>query len=290
MTTLTHRIHAKERQPRALSNFMVRFLTALALIPLGIAGMYLGGWFPWLWALMLVPLGVVGGLEFYSLAHGRPQQSIASVGVPAILGLMLGFYLQSPPVWITVLALVLIVTPLVAYRLHGDGSRLVGQTKTTLAGVIYFGFPLGFLIAAQYLENPFLWLVVIFSLTWGTDTFAYAGGRMWGKRPLAPRLSPKKTVEGALVGIVGGILPALVFLLRADALTGTVMVMVVLGPLVAIAGDLLESAIKRHYKVKDSHLHGLNVIPGHGGVMDRIDALLVVSAFCYLFIVLTGLA
>jgi len=110
----------------------------------------------------------------------------------------------------------------------------------------------------------------------------------WGKHKLAPRLSPKKTVEGAVAGVIGGFVSTLILLIIGNQVSSITLVMIALAPLVAVVGDLLESAIKRYFKVKDSHIPGLNVIPGHGGVLDRVDSWMMVAAFCYLYLLLTG--
>ena len=97
---------------------------------------------------------------------------------------------------------------------------------------------------------------MILCVTWGTDTFAYIGGRLWGKTKLAPKLSPKKTVEGAIVGAIGGITGALILLAYTHTISPGSLIFVLLAPLVAIAGDLVESALKRFFGVKNSHIDG----------------------------------
>jgi phosphatidate cytidylyltransferase len=126
--------------------------------------------------------------------------------------------------------------------------------------------------------------MLIFALTWGTDSLAYIGGRLWGKTLLAPHISPKKTREGALVGIIGGIVPGILILLASDKLTVPLVLLVAVGPFIAILGDLVESGLKRAFGVKDSHIYGLNILPGHGGVLDRVDALILVTFFCYVYL------
>jgi phosphatidate cytidylyltransferase len=270
-----------------MSNFTVRLLTALVLIPVAIVGMYIGGW---VWALMMTPIAIIGALEFYSLARGRLNEGIAWIGVPAVAAVLLGFQLEEPSLWASTPVVAVVGALLFTLVQHRDFRSATRRTLTTLVGILYVGFPVGLLIATRHLENGFLWLAVIFGVTWSTDTMAYAAGRMWGKRKLAPRLSPKKTVEGAVIGIIGGIIPAVLFLVRAGEWSVTAQIMVLIAPFVAIAGDLLESALKRYYEIKDSHLAHFNVIPGHGGVLDRVDSLLMVTLFCYLFVTLAGIA
>lgn len=283
-TTMQAQEQETKPERRISTNFRTRILTAAALIPIGIVGMFVGG--P-LWLVMMSALGVIGVLEFFTLEKGRDMQGSTLIGVPSLLMILVGFYNESAAVVAGVLIFCGVATFLLETARHPQNLRQsLLQTGSTLLGVSYLGFPLGFLVAISRWEQSFVWLVVIFALTWGCDTFAYFGGRLWGKRKLAPRLSPKKTVEGAIVGIVGGFLPALLFLIAGDAFSISAMIMLAIAPIVAILGDLLESGIKRAFGVKDSHVAGLNVIPGHGGVLDRIDSLLAVAFFCYLWIVL----
>jgi phosphatidate cytidylyltransferase len=172
---------------------------------------------------------------------------------------------------------------------HQDAPLAVSQAMLTVIGVLYVGFPGGFAIAIRALPDGLLWLTVVLAATWGADTCAYFAGVMFGKHKLAPRLSPKKTVEGAIGGLIGGFALALLVLVIGDQVNSTTLVMIALAPPVSIVGDLGESAIKRFFGVKDSHLPGLDLIPGHGGVLDRMDALLVVVTFCYLYLLATGI-
>lgn len=117
------------------------------------------------------------------------------------------------------------------------------------------------------------WLLVALALVWAADTGAYFSGRRWGRRKLAPAISPNKTVEGALGGVIAGVLAALAFgaLAGAGLATWPALALVALVAAVAsIVGDLVESLLKRQAGVKDSG----DLIPGHGGVLDRIDGVL----------------
>lgn len=287
MTTTVPEPSQSKPLPRpALSNFAVRYLTALVLLPVVLLGVALGGL---VWAVMAGIAGVFGALEFYVMAHGRDMQGSALVGVPTVVTVIGAFALDSPTLALVALAICALLTlALEVLRHPRQVRRALWQTATTVAGVLYVGFPLAFLVAIRSSPNGLLWLIIVFAATWGTDTFAYFGGRLFGKTPLAPRLSPKKTVEGAAVGVLGGFLPPLLILsLSGQALSIPLVAALAAAPFVAIAGDLFESAMKRYFDVKDSHVAGLNIIPGHGGVLDRIDALLLVTVFFYAVLQLT---
>lgn len=273
------------KQP-VLSNFTVRLLTAMTLIPIGLLGARIGGV---VWLAMLLLLAVIGGVEFYLLASGRWSQGSALTGIPMIVLILLAFYVREPLLVPLIFLIGSVVTLIIEIIRHpSDLRQSLWQVITTLAGVLYVGVTVGCLVALRREDDGFLWTMVLFAVTWGTDSFAYFGGRAFGKRKLAPKLSPNKTVEGALIGIIGGILPALLFLAVGEKLNAVTFIMVAIGPFVAIAGDLFESALKRFFNVKDSHVAGLNIIPGHGGVLDRVDALLMVTLFFYVYLTITN--
>ncbi|HTD77683.1 MAG TPA: phosphatidate cytidylyltransferase, partial [Chloroflexota bacterium] len=123
------------------------------------------------------------------------------------------------------------------------------------------------------------WILTVCAITWGCDTAAYAVGRAIGRTPFFPRISPHKTVEGALGGIVGGVAAAtaVASLLHLHQPLATIIAIAFTGTLAAQAGDLAESAFKRQAGVKDSG----TLIPGHGGVLDRVDSLLFVGGLTY---------
>jgi phosphatidate cytidylyltransferase len=191
---------------------------------------------------------------------------------------------------VAIFALVVIADVVLEVIRHQHDSPLnIYRLGMTLAGLIYAGFPPAFLLVIRALPDGLLWIYLIFAITWGTDTLAYFGGRLWGKHPLAPRISPKKTREGAVVGVIGGALLGLLVLLVANRFSASMLPLLIIGPPIAVVGDLFESRLKRIFQVGDSHLAGLNIIPGHGGVMDRTDALIWVTTFCYIYFRLIGL-
>jgi phosphatidate cytidylyltransferase len=157
----------------------------------------------------------------------------------------------------------------------------------TLAGLAYTSFPAAFLIAIRMPPNGLIWVLLIICATWGTDTLAYLGGRWWGKTPLAPRISPKKTREGAITGILFGFAAGVAVLALSGKLSVGMVILVALLPPTAVLGDLFESRLKRFFYAGDSHIAGLNLIPGHGGMLDRTDSLVWVTTLCYMYLLIT---
>ena len=161
-------------------------------------------------------------------------------------------------------------------------NRSVQDATVELAGAVYIGMPLGMLVAGQVVAGWQATLVLIGTVV-VSDSAQYYTGRAFGRRPLAPAISPKKTIEGAIGGVVFGILfmtiaGRVVFpFLGVPARATLGAVIVVLG----ILGDLFESRLKRNAGIKDSSA----LIPGHGGVLDRIDALLfAIPAFYFMLV------
>jgi phosphatidate cytidylyltransferase len=268
-----------------------RVAVAALGIPLGVVVILLGGW---TLAVVVGILAAIGTHEVYALAAARGWRPFPWVGVPAAL-LLVGFAVVAgglagwAPVALSVLLLVALVSMAAAvFRRGAEGDPLLAA-GTTLIGVTYAGAPMAFaVLLREYpgggatLTGAFL---VMFPLvvTWMGDTAAYFTGRRFGRRKLLPAVSPKKTVEGGvggLLGAVGGaILFAILFLGPADGLiardpgapTMGWMAAAGLGLLigaVAQVGDLAESVLKREAGVKDSG----SILPGHGGVLDRFDA------------------
>jgi phosphatidate cytidylyltransferase len=148
-----------------------------------------------------------------------------------------------------------------------------------LTGVLYVGVLGAHVILLRDRAEGIEWLIVMLAATFSTDTGAYAVGRLIGRRPFAPRISPKKTWEGAIGGLAIGAVGAGVAMLILDPEIrrgGQVLIAVAL-PIAAITGDLLESAIKRRLGVKDMS----NILPGHGGFLDRLDSILLTGPVLY---------
>jgi phosphatidate cytidylyltransferase len=284
MTNL-HTSAEKEAQTR--SNLRVRALTSFVLGPIVLVITFVGGV---AFTLLGLALAAFSMLEFSALGADRKIAGIVTIGLPAVLALVLAFSAHEYG-WVLALFVAVSAVGLLLEILRRPPERppIGKRTLYTLLALIYSGLPPAFMIELRAMPDGLIWIVFVFFITWGTDTLAFFGGRMWGKHKLAPRISPKKTVEGALVGIIGGAALALLLLANTEKLTALTAFVALAGPVVAVAGDLFESGLKRYFHAGDSHIAGLNIIPGHGGVLDRTDSLIWVAALCYAAFKIAGI-
>jgi len=153
------------------------------------------------------------------------------------------------------------------------------------SGLLLVAFPLSFAVRLHGLPQfgPRLLLFAL-AIIWASDTLAYFAGRAFGKHPLAPHISPKKTWEGSIAGMLGSLLIAYAFHFWLTVPLPHLFAMAVLGNLAGQMGDLLESACKRSAGVKDSG----GLLPGHGGILDRIDALILCIPVIWYYLVLVN--
>jgi phosphatidate cytidylyltransferase len=267
-----------------LSNMAVRIVVGLPLMGFALLCVYLGDW-PW--AVFMGLSASLALLEFYALAQDRPEMGFTQVGVPATLALFVGVHFGWWGLVAGALAFGLMGGFSLAIGRGATAGQAVRQGLTTVAGLLYVSLPLALtLVLRQALGVGGLMLAI--TITVSTDTFAYFGGKLWGRTPMAPKISPKKTMEGLTCGLIVGGLCTLIALHLNGILTPASALVALVGPGLAVLGDLWESWLKRVYAVKDSHLPNLNVIPGHGGVLDRADSMLWVAPFLVVYLGLLG--
>lgn len=265
-----------------------RILTAVLMLLLFLAALlYLSAIF---WTLLLLVLTVAGAWEWGRLAKLPLRQFIAYLLLTALIGgellfalgdavladshtgIFLWAYGTSAIFWMVVVPLLFAFD-----RLPGNPAVL------GLMGWILL-FPTCFALFQLRAIDP-LWLLGLMATVWISDSAAYFAGRAWGRRKLAPRISPGKTWEGVAGALAAVALYAAIWIGLAGERVDGVLLFLLLMALVplGIVGDLFESAMKRHAGVKDSG----NILPGHGGILDRIDALtstLPIAALALLFL------
>jgi phosphatidate cytidylyltransferase len=274
----------------AISPAWKRIASSIVLIPVFV--WVTTGAPAWVFQLLVVAASAVACRELARMFErtGRPIATWLTVGVGAALtasfatSLYTGLGIDGHTVrWMPTpeLALLVGVGLICSAPLWSSGRPLVESTANTLFGAIYIGWLLGYAIWLQgRADGPQLVLFLV-GVTWAGESAAYLVGSSVGRRRLAPILSPGKTVEGAIAQVIISIAAALAlgfWLLPACGLLGAAGAGVVLG-VIGQVGDLAESAIKRSIGTKDTG----DLIPGHGGMLDRIDSLLFNAPALYLY-------
>lgn len=284
--------HARDHTPSASTpvkinlsqNFVTRAVTALILVPITIYAMAMGGW---IFTLLVLVFFTLANLELLTILTRQHLSVGAAAGVILALPAALSFaYIVEWPVIFLLAGIVVFALDL--YLPH-EGERSIQRALWLTVMTLTMSFIAGCAIALRNHEGGMAWWLLVLISTWGTDTLAYAGGRTYGRTPLLPSWSPKKTREGALTGLIGAIGIGVITLWVMNGLVPLTLMIVIGSPFAAIIGDLVESKIKRSYNVKDSYIKGLNLVPGHGGLLDRIDSLLMVILFVYLTVMLFSL-
>jgi phosphatidate cytidylyltransferase len=245
---------------------------------------------PWpTFAVLVAILAVLGYLELRALFRYRSYQPWLVGVVFVVLFILAHLYGAGSPselmVWtllVTAAFGAVAIAVFVEQAMRGRPLPAVLGAVLTLGGALYLGYFFGFLIelwraddaaTRGWLGSLPVWLILALVPTWAADVAAYLVGARIGRRRIAPRISPGKTWEGTLAGFAAAAIVALLIATSAGIKTGpTLLLAVLVGP-VGFASDLLESAIKRAAGAKDSG----TLLPGHGGVLDRIDSLIFVA-------------
>lgn len=280
-----------------------RVLVAAVGVPAVLAALYLGGW---IFAGLIAVTAMLAAAELYGLASARGIEPFGPAGMAASGAVVLiAAALPTPGAAASAILALLVAVTLgslaAAAWLRTPAEGLIASVAVTVLGVIYVGCTLAFAVflrgvAAEAPERGDPGAAVGFVLlplaaTWVGDSAAYFAGRKWGRRRLFPRVSPGKTVVGAVAGLIGSAvtggavagaalstLPTLPVSVPAGVLIGAVL------GLVTPVGDVAESVLKRAAGVKDSG----RLLPGHGGVLDRTDALLFAFPVAYGLLMLIG--
>ncbi|MBQ9815274.1 MAG: phosphatidate cytidylyltransferase [Lachnospiraceae bacterium] len=229
-------------------------------------------------------LSLIGLFELYR-AVGLKIDVLTCVGYAGVIAHYVMIRFLDATYYLLLLYSVMLIVILAVFVLTFPKYELQ-QVITVFFGVFYVGVMLSFMYLLR-IHPPsgayLVWLVVISS--WGCDIFAYLVGMLFGKHKFVPRLSPKKSVEGAIGGIVGAVVLGLVYGLIVQKWIPDVehaplvfMIICLFGAIAAQIGDLAASAIKRKVGIKDYS----NLIPGHGGILDRFDSMIMVAPIMYI--------
>jgi phosphatidate cytidylyltransferase len=267
-----------------MSPLASRILVVVVLLPIVIGVTYLGGW--WLFVLALVG-GLIALHELYTLA--REQRPLLLAGylgfVLALLGLELGGL-----AWMVGGVVSTLFLSFVVFGLSDVRPSATASFGVTLLGVVWIGGGIGFLLLVREIPDDGFWAVMaVFFAVFVADSAAFFVGRAVGRHRMAPVISPGKTWEGFVAGVLAAMATSFLVLYQDRDTFLSIPQMLGLGAavaLAAVAGDLFESAVKRDLGVKDSG----RLLGGHGGMLDRLDALLWAGPAAFFVILAFGYA
>ena len=282
-----------------LKNFLVRTASGAVLLGIVLAAIFSGVWG---YGALLLFITVVGVWEFYGLARAKGSEPQRCMGVLMSIVLFFAGFVPSLYIYnvidksellvdgllLLMLCAILLVLTFVI-EVFRNRKTPIYNIATTIMGTLYVALPMATLMIIPAILNVVIyrsdtWIPWVFLfyllLVWGNDVFAYLVGVTMGKHRMCERLSPKKSWEGFAGGIVGSIA---VGAIAAAVLGGSYGVWIGLAVVVALAsvvGDLIESMFKRDAGVKDSG----SIMPGHGGILDRFDALIISAPFALIYL------
>lgn len=286
-----------------LKNFLVRTASGAVLLGIVLAAIFSGVWG---YGALLLAVTIIGVWEFYGLARAKGSEPQRCMGMLMSLALFFAGFIPSLYMYgetddhdvldlgvllLLIFAMLLVVTFVI--EVFRNRQTPMYNIATTIMGAVYVALPMAILTilptglnAIIYMGEgwiPWVFLFYLF-LVWGNDVFAYLVGVTMGKHRMCERLSPKKSWEGFAGGVAGS---AAVGAIAASVLGGSYGVWIGLAIVVALSsvvGDLIESMFKRDAGVKDSGA----IMPGHGGILDRFDALIISAPFAliYLYVIM----
>lgn len=268
-----------------------RVLTILPLLPILVAAIW---WDLWSTTLVMIIAGMIGLYELYSSFTQRGTPPFTRFGFGFATCIIAATWYQTTTGHALVEAVLALgmIASLIVTLVRAHQEQVLTAWAFTMSGVLYVIYLLSYLIPMRAITTPLqpgllstwiapgvAWIVLTLATTWLGDAFAYFSGRSFGKHLLAPHISPKKTWEGSVGGLIGAIatgigcvpLLGLPIPLWGGAVIGVIAG--IIGPL----GDLAESQIKRQLGVKDVG----SILPGHGGMLDRIDSVLFMLPIVY---------
>ena len=264
------------------NNFLKRTVTTIIGVSLAFVTIF---WIGFPFFIIITIIALLGLRELYSIAHKRGYRPSYILGSILTLYFIiitvydicsLNYYIEN------IIITFFIILTFIFQLFKKDYSKVLAETSVTIFGSIYLGYLLSFILKIKDLPNGNYYLISLLIITWANDTGAYLIGTKFGKNKIFPKISPKKTIEGSIGGIIFSI--AGTFALK-NWLNLTFNELLSLGLIISIIaqlGDLFESVLKRGSGIKDSG----TLIPGHGGILDSLDSLIFTAPVFYYYIIL----
>lgn len=262
--------------------FKTRLMSGIILVIIAFITIYSGG--PLLW-ITLCGISLIGLNELYKVIK-------IDKTLPGIVG-----YLATVVYYLLLLAgisidpMLFVIAVLVAFMfvyVFAFPRYVFEQISGGFIGVFYVSVMLSFIYQTRMRPDGLLLVPLVFLCSWGCDTFAYCAGILFGKHKMAPKLSPKKSIEGGIGGLAGAAALGALYALAVNRWGGANVppleyaIICLIGGMISMVGDLAASAIKRNHDIKD---YG-TLIPGHGGILDRFDSVIFTSPVIYYLAIL----
>jgi len=267
-----------------------RVITGAVGVPLVILAIWFGDPWPW-FTLLIAAAALVGTYEFYHMANFDRREPLLYLGLLCSLALVLSPHYRSSAILPIIITATVLIS-LICLLCHPSREGAFRNWAWTIAGALYVGWMLSYWLNLRGLEDGLNWVYLAMLTTFANDTGAFFIGRARGKHKLAPAISAAKTWEGAIGGLLSGIAAAVIIATVLNLISlklGSLFVfkywqIILLGFLIGLfaqLGDLVESLLKRNTGVKESG----NLLPGHGGILDRFDSLIFVGVVVYYYVI-----
>ena len=268
-----------------MSNLVIRTLTGIGLILLIVSSIIICKYF---FALVMLVFMVFSMIEFYRMIENdfiKPQKiyGIISGIILFITSVFVAYNLQNIKILLLIFPVIFILFIIELFR---NKPNPLYNVAFTAFSILYIAIPFS-LLMHFYIENPitkaynFELLLCFFIFIWTNDTMAYVTGKQIGKHPLCTRISPKKTIEGTIGGVLFTIIASIIISkFYTDYTISQWILMSLVVTIPSIFGDLVESLFKRNINIKDSG----TLLPGHGGFLDRFDSVLLSAPFVFVYI------
>ncbi len=263
-----------------------RILTILVSVPIIFACTFEGGLF---FFTLVAILSVISLNEFYNMLKTKGLNPYYAIGNVFTLAILVFVYNTiKHPSWESVSSFILTAAVIITFSTAvfiRRSSMAIANIAITILGIIYIGWLFSYLILLRALTPHGVFLFLLMFAIWATDTMAYVFGKKFGRRQLSPYISPNKTIEGAIAGFVMAVITSYFFgaFIAKSLIPDNWLHFVIIGIIIGVFGqlsDLAESLIKRDAGVKDSS----NLVPGHGGVLDRMDSFIFTAPILYYYI------
>ena len=254
--------------------FKTRLISGIVLVIIALATIISGSWILF---FTLLAVSLIGMRELYKVMKVSDEH-VTVLELVGYLGAVLYYIAMKADFgnYGTMAIIISMILILFVY-VFGYPKYHAEQVMAAFFGVVYVAVMLSFIYLTRSLPDGKFLVWLIFLCSWGCDTCAYCVGMLIGKHKMAPKLSPKKSIEGAVGGVAGAALLGVIYAAATQGKMAEYALICAVGALISMVGDLAASAIKRNQNIKD---YG-KLIPGHGGILDRFDSVIITAPVIY---------